>query len=174
MSVNPVVRKRRIALHPLHIAFIFLKGYVNSDDIAILYDHQLTKDRQSGLDPLSKAHYKRECTDSIFGVGRILPGRGFPYHPRAMINSTLWIGRSDFYYTWSEAFTLELPFITIHFLAYTPPSFDEVHALRTTTNALLHLNRLLQQRNEELAHRNAELEEQVRRLSTIIGMHLNE
>ena len=90
-----------------------------------------------------------------------------------MINFALSVGRSDFFYTWLEAFTLDLPFITIHFLAYIPPSFDEVYALRTTANALLRQNRLLQQLNEELAHRNAELEEQVRSLSAIIRMHLN-
>ena len=69
---------------------------------------------------------------------------------------------------------MELPFLTIHFLAFIPPTFDEVQALRTTVNALLRQNYLLQQANKELTQRNATLSEQVRSLSTIIGQHIHD
>ena len=69
---------------------------------------------------------------------------------------------------------MELLFLTIHFLAFIPPTFGEVQALRTTANALLHQNCLFQQANEELAHRNTTLTKQVRCLSAILGIHIHD
>ena len=66
------------------------------DDIAVLTDHQLTLDRRSGLDPLSKASYGKECSDSTFEVGKIYPGCGFAYRPSAMEDSSLWRVQTDF------------------------------------------------------------------------------
>ena len=52
---------------------------------------------------------------------------------------------------------IELPYLSIHFVEFNPLSYNEVQALRETTNALLRQNRLLLQQNEELTLRNCAL-----------------
>ena len=138
---------------------IFNKGFASLKDRAIIHDHLLTPDRRSGLNPLAKAHYRLECEDSAFGVATIFPGQGFAYCENAKKDSTLWRVRSEFSYMWNEDFVLSLPFITIHFRTFIPPTLDELQALYTTANMLLHQNRLLQRMNEELVQANAALQE---------------
>ena len=68
---------------------------------------------------------------------------------------------------------IELPYLTIYFIEFHPPSYDKVQALRETENALLRQNRLLMQQNKELTQRNHALTDQIMRLSKIIrrGSH---
>ena len=67
---------------------------------------------------------------------------------------------------------LNLPFITVHFVAYIPPSFDEVRALQLSANSLLRDNQLLRQHNEELIERNQALSDQVMRLTDVVRRRL--
>ena len=67
---------------------------------------------------------------------------------------------------------LELPFMTIHFVAYLPPPFDEVCALQLSANSLLRENLLLRQHNEELIERNRALFDQVMRLTDVVRRRL--
>ena len=73
---------------------------------------------------------------------------------------------------WSEGFVLELPFITIRFIAYLPPTYDEVHALQLSANSLLQENLLLRQHNEELIERNRALSDQVMHLTDVVRRRL--
>lgn len=144
-SANPIFRWRRLALHHYELIKIFNKGFASLSDRAAIHDHLLTLNQRSGLSPLAKAHYRLECKDSTFGVGTIFPGSASAYFPEAMENSALVCVQSDFSYNWTETFVIELPFLTIHFIEFIPPSYNEVLALRETVNALLRQNHLLMQ-----------------------------
>ena len=157
-------------MHQHQIVAIFNKGYASLADRSAIHDHLLTLNRRSGLHPLAKASYRLECEDSIFGVGMIFPGSASVYLPAAMEDSTLWQVRSDFYFSWPEGFVIKLPYLTIYFIEFNLPSYDEVQSLRETTNALLRQNRLLIQQNKELTQRNHALTAQVAQLSEIIRM----
>ena len=70
---------------------------------------------------------------------------------------------------------LELPFITVRFIAYLPPSYDEVRALQLSSNSLLRQNQLLREQNEELLQQNRDsaewneaLSNQVMRLTDVV------
>lgn len=161
-SENHIFKKRLLALYHHQLVAIFSKkGFASLSDRALIHAHLLTLDRHNGLSLLAKAFYRRECEDSAFGVGTIFPSQGFAYCENTKKDSTLWRVRSDFSYLWHEDFVLDLPFITIHFMAYNPLSFDEVQALQLTTNSLLQENHLLHQQNELLIDRNRVLSEQV-------------
>ena len=67
---------------------------------------------------------------------------------------------------------VELPFITIIFIAYLPPSYDKVRALQVSANSLLRQNQLLRQQNEELLERNMVLSDQVMCLTDVVRRHL--
>ena len=73
---------------------------------------------------------------------------------------------------WTEDFVLNLPFITVRFVAYLPPTFDEVRALQLSANSLLRQNQLLHQHNEELIERNRALSDQVMRLTDVVRRRL--
>ena len=137
--------------------------------------HRDTLAHRSGLSPIHKGPHKRECEDSTFGVGKIWPGQAFAYRDKAVKNSTLWRVRSEFSYFWREDLVVHLPFITIHFMAYLPPSYDEVRALQLSSSSLLRQNQALRQQNEELLERNraladhnAALSDQVMRLTEVV------
>lgn len=104
----------------------------------------------------------------FFGVGTLYPGSSFAYCKAAMKDSTLWRVWIDFFYSWPEGFVIELPFLTIYFIEFSPPSFDEVQALCLTVTSLLRQNCLLQQQNEELTQANRALTDQVKRFSALI------
>ena len=130
---------------------------------------------RSGLSPIAKGPHRRECEDSTFGVGTLWPGQGFAYCENALKDSTLWRVRSKFSYFWTHDFVLHLPFITIKFVAYILPSFDEIRALQLSSNSLLRQNQLLRQQNKELLERNRSLaehnmalSEQVIRLTDVV------
>ena len=70
---------------------------------------------------------------------------------------------------------VHLPFLTIYFVAYLPPSYDEVRALQLSSSSLLRQNQALRQQNEELLERNraladhnAALSNQVMRLTEVV------
>ena len=147
-SANPIFRWRRLALHHHQLVKIFNKGYASMVDRAAIHDHLLTLNQRSGLSPFAKAHYRLECEDSTFEVGTILPGSAWAYFSSALENSSLVRVQSDFFYSWPESFVIKLPYLSIHFVEFIPPSYNEVQALRETANALLRQNRLLMQRNE--------------------------
>lgn len=73
---------------------------------------------------------------------------------------------------WTEDFVFNLPFITVRFVAYLPPTFDEVRALQMSANSLLRENQLLRQHNEELIERNRALSDQVMRLTDVVRRRL--
>lgn len=150
-SENPIFRWRRLALHQHQLIKIFSqKGFASLGDRAAIQMHRDTLAYRSGLSPLAKDPHRRECEDSTFGCGKIWPGQGFGYRDDALKDSTLWRVQSDFSYWWREDFVAHLPFITIHFMAYLPPSYDEVRALQLSSSTLLRQNQILRQHNEEL------------------------
>ena len=169
---NPIFKKRLLALHQHQLVAIFNKGFASLSDRALIHAHHLTLDRRSSLNPLAKAHYRRECEDSTFRVGTVFPGQGFAYCENAKKDPTLWRVRSEFSYMWTEGFVLELPFLTVRFIAYFPPTFDEVRALQLFVNSLLRENQLLRQHNEELIERNRALSDQVMRLTDVVRHRL--
>ena len=73
-SANPIFKHRLLALHQHQLIAIFNKGFASLSDRALIHAHRLTLDRRSGLNPLAKAHYRRECQDSSCGVGQVFPG----------------------------------------------------------------------------------------------------
>ena len=89
-----------------------------------------------------------------------------------MEDSTLWRVRSEFSHFWTDDFVVQMPFITIRFIAYLPPTYDEVRALQVSANSLLRQNQLLRQQNEELIERNRALFDQVMRLTDVIRRRL--
>ena len=80
--------------------------------------------------------------------------------------------RSEFSHFWVDDFMVQLPFITIKFIAYLPPSYDEVRALQVSANSLLRENQLLRQHNEELIEWNRALSDQVLRLTDVVRRRL--
>lgn len=74
LFANPVVFRRRLALLPYQLESFFFKDFLTPNEVIILHHHQLTLDRQSGMDPLLKVVYKPECTYSLFEVGRLFAG----------------------------------------------------------------------------------------------------
>ena len=175
-SENPTWRWRRLALHQHQLIKIFTKkGFASLGDRAAIQMHRETLSYRSGLSPIAKGPHRRECEDSTFGVGTIWPGQGFAYCENAQKNSTLWRVRSNFSWFWTDDFVVELPFISISFIAYIPPSYDEVRALQLSSTSLLRQNQLLRLQNEELlqhnqtlAKRNAALTDQVMRLTEVV------
>ena len=73
---------------------------------------------------------------------------------------------------WIEGFVVELPFITVRFIAYLSPTFDEVRALQLSANSLLRENQLLRQHNEELIEWNRAVSDQVMRLTDVVRHRL--
>ena len=67
----------------------------------------------------------------------IFPGSASAYFPEVMENSSLWRVQFDFFYSWPEAFMIELPYLSIPFIEFNPSSYNEVQALCETANALL-------------------------------------
>ena len=137
--------------------------------------HKDTLAYRSGLSPIAKGPHRKECEDSTFGVGTIWPGQAFAYCENAQKNSTLWRVRSEFSYFWREDLVVHLPFLTIYYVAYLPPSYDEVRALQLSSSSLLRQNQALRQQNEELLERNraladhnATLSDQVMRLTEVV------
>ena len=129
-SENPTFRWRRLALYPHQLIKIFKKGFASLGDRAAIQMHRDTLSHRSGLSLLAKGPHRRECEDSTFDVGKIWPGQGFAYRDDAVEDSTLWCVRSEFSYFWREDLVVHLPFLTIYFMAYLPPSYDEVRALQ--------------------------------------------
>ena len=123
-----------MALHQYQLIKIFNKGFASLGDRAAIQMHRETLSYCSGLSPIAKGPHRRECEDSTFGVGTIWLGQGFAYCKKAMEDSTLWRVKSEFSHFWIDDFVVELPFITIRFIAYLPPSYDEVRALQVCNN----------------------------------------
>ena len=73
---------------------------------------------------------------------------------------------------WTEDFEINLPFIIVRFVAYIPPSFDEVRALQVSAHSLLRENQLLRQHNEELIEQNRALSDQVMHLTDVVRRRL--
>lgn len=65
------------------------------------------------------------------------------FSARAMENSTLSHKQREFTYSWLHLIDAVLPYITMFFRVYVPPTMAEIQALRTNTHALIKQNRPL-------------------------------
>lgn len=106
------------------------------------------------MSPLSKDAYRRNCIDFSFGVGRIFTRPTSAFSTKAMYKSALTRIQREFTYTWVNHINAVLPYITILFKVYVPPTMDEIEVLRTTSHSLIRENWLLRRTNDEFLRAN--------------------